>query len=230
VQYAGWTPVVGHDTNIESPVVLPGSIYVNFNEGLNLPRLMAFFVLEWIFLFAERLAFWHADFLLSKKDMIKAAKCFEDLRQGEFAMPWGSSRPVMRFLARFRPINNSNRLFEVIGCTTREASLQQYKEGLGFWRNPQRHPENRSLPPDYPYWEHSVGVSLWARRHPERHRLPEVDIKTGHANSWKLPGLRETTPKQRLLEEYENIRDYAKKLGIGDLLDQTALPALRHAG
>lgn len=219
VQYAGWTPVVGHDTNIEKPIVLPGSVYVNFNEDLKLPRLLIYFILEWIFLFTEKLAFWHADFLLSKNDMIKAAKCFEYLRQGEFAMPWSSSRSIMRLLAPFRPINNSNRLFEVIGCNTRLASLQQYDEGLGFWRHAERHPNNRSLPDDYPYWEHSVGVSLWARRHPARHKLPGIDIKTGHANSWKLRGLRETMPKQMLLEEQENIHNYAHKLGISDLLN-----------
>jgi hypothetical protein len=220
VQYVGWTPVVGHDTNIENPVVLPGSIYVNFNEGLNLPRLLNLFVLEWVFLFTDRLAFWHTDFLLSKRDMIKAAKCFEDLRQGELAMPWGHTRLIMLFLARFRPISNSNRLFEVIGCTTREASLQQYKEGLGFWRHPEKHPNNTSLTADYPQWEHSIGVSLWARRHPEKHKLPAVDTRTGHAHSQKVPGLRETTPKQELLEKHENIRRYAEKLGIEDLLDQ----------
>jgi hypothetical protein len=107
VQYAGWTPVVGHDTNIENPVVLPGSVYVNFNADLKLPRLLIYFILEWIFLFTDKLAFWHADFLLSNGDMLKAANCFEDLQQGEFAMPWSSGRPIMRLLARFRePLNN----------------------------------------------------------------------------------------------------------------------------
>jgi hypothetical protein len=127
---------------------------------------------------------------------------------------WGV---LQRFL---RAINNSNRLFEVIGCNTRQASLQQYDEGLGFWRHAEKHPNNTTLPGDYPYWEHSVGVSLWARRHPERHKLPGVDILTGHANSWKLPGLRETMPKQALLEEHENIYEYALKLGISDLLNR----------
>jgi len=214
--------VVGNDTNIESPVVLPGSVYVNFNEGLNLPRLLGPFVLEWIFLFADKLAFWHADFLLSKRDMIKAATCFEDLRQGEIAMPWSNMRPIMRSLARFRPINNSNRLFEVIGCNTREASRQQYAEGLGFWRGLEKHPNNTSFAADFPHWEHSVGISLWIRRHPNQHKLPGVDIRTGHANSWNLAGLRETTPKQQLLEQHENIRRYAAKLGIEDLLDRQA--------
>lgn len=219
-QFAGWTPIVGNDTNIKDPTVLPGSVYVNFNRDLKLPRLLGPFILEWIFLFTDRLAFWHADFLLSKRDMIKAAKCFEDLQPGELAMPWISTRPIMRLLARFRPVSNSNRLFEVIGCNTREASLQQYEEGLGFWRGLEKHPNNTSIAQDFPHWEHSVGVSLWARKHAERHKLPAVDTKTGHAHSWKLAGLRETTPKQQLLEQYENIRVYAKNLGIEDLLDR----------
>ena len=220
VQSVGWTPVVGNDTNIEKPVVLPGSVYINFNEELKLPRLLMYFILEWIFLFADRLAFWHVDFLLSKRDMAKAAKCFEDLRQGEIAMPWNRSNLILRSLAPFRPINNDNRLFEVIGCNTREASRQQYQEGLGFWRHAERHPNNTSLTADFPHWEHSVGVSLWARRHPEKHKLPGVDIKTGHAATWKFTGLGQFTPKQQLLEEHANIRRYAQKLGIEDLLDQ----------
>jgi hypothetical protein len=220
VQRAGWTPVVGNDTNIKNPTVLPGSVYVNFNKVLNLPRLLGPFILEWIFLFAERLAFWHTDFVLSMEDMIKAAKCFESLRPGELAMPWISTRPVMRFLAPFRPISNSNRLFEVVGCNTGEASRKQYNEGLGFWRNPQKHPNNTTLTTDFPHWEHSVGVSLWARKHPGQHKLPGVDTRTGHANSWKVPGIRETTPKQQLLEQHEDIRVYAEKLGIEDLLDK----------
>jgi hypothetical protein len=219
VQSVRWTPVVGHDTNIEKPVVLPGSVYVNFNEDLKLPRLLMYFVLEWIFLFADRLAFWHVDFMLSRRDMTKAAQCFEDLRQGEIAMPWNRSNLILRSLARFRPISIDNRLFEVIGCNTREASRQQYQEGLGFWRHAERHPNNTSLTTDFPHWEHSVGVSLWARRHAEKHKLPGVDIKTGHAATWKFGGLGWTTPKQQLLEEHANIRRYAQKLGIEDLLD-----------
>jgi len=219
VQCVGWMPVVGHDTNIESPVVLPGSMYVDFNARLRLPRLRPHFVLEWIYLFADRLAFWHSDFVLSKGDMVKAAKCFEDLQQGELAMPWSSTRLVMRLLAGIRPISNSNRLFEVIGCNTRQASREQYQEGLGFWRHPEKHPNNKTLPKDYPHWEHSVGVSLWVRSHPEKHKLPAVDTRTGHAHSWKKR-FSETTSKQELLEKHENIREYAKKLGIEDLLDQ----------
>jgi hypothetical protein len=221
VQSVGWTPVVGYDTNIEKPVVLPGSVYVNFNEDLKLPRLLMYFILEWIFLFTEdRLAFWHVDFLLSKRDMTKAAQCFEDLRQGEMAMPWNRSNLIMRSLARFRPISNDNRLFEVLGCNTREASRQQYHEGLGFWRHAELHPNNTSLPADNPLYEHSVAVSLWARRHADKHKLPGVDIKTGHAGTWKFPGLGQTTPKQQLLEEHAHIRRYAQKLGIEDLLEQ----------
>jgi hypothetical protein len=56
VQYAGWTPVVVHDTNIEKPVVLPGSVYLDFNKSLKLPRLLMYFILEWVFLFSDKLA------------------------------------------------------------------------------------------------------------------------------------------------------------------------------
>ena len=219
-QFAGWTPIVGNDTNIKDPTVLPGSVYVNFNRDLKLPRLLGPFILEWIFLFTDRLAFWHADFLLSKRDMIKAAKCFEDLQPGELAMPWISTRPIMRLLARFRPVSNSNRLFEVIGCNTREASRRNMKKAWDSGAVSKNIPTTPALLRDFPHWEHSVGVSLWARKHAERHKLPAVDTKTGHAHSWKLAGLRETTPKQQLLgavREHSRIRG---KMGIEDLLDR----------
>ncbi|MBK8907963.1 MAG: hypothetical protein IPM60_08655 [Rhodospirillales bacterium] len=217
VQYVGWTPVVGHDTNVENPTVVPGSIYIDFNSQLKLPRLYPHFAMEWIHLFADRLAFWHSDFVVSKRDMEKAAKCFEDLKQGELAMPWGSTRLLMRLLAQARPVSNTNRLFEIIGCNTRQASLEQYQEGLGFWRHPEKHPNNTTLPDDYPHWEHSVGISLWARKHRDKHKLPSVDTRTGHAHSWGK-GLRENTSKQELLDKHEDINAYAKKLGIEDLL------------
>jgi hypothetical protein len=217
VRYAGWTPVVGHDTNITNPTILPESVYVDFNARLKLPRLYPHFVLEWVFLFTDRLAFWHSDFVLSKQHMLKAARSFDDLKPGELAMPWSYQTPIVRTFARLVPISNSNRLFEVIGCNTRQASRDQYQEGLGFWRHPEKHPNNKTLPEAYPHWEHSVGVSLWARRHPDKHKVPAVDTRTGHAHSWHR-GLREHTSKQELLEIHENIAEYANKLGIEDLL------------
>lgn len=215
----GWTPIVGHDTNIAQPTVLPGSIAVNFNADLQLPRLLMYFVLEWVFLFAPRLTFWHVDMLLSHRDMATAARTFEDLAQGQMALPHCRANPLLRWLAPYRPISIDNRLFEVIGCNTREASRQQYEEGLGFWRHPECHPNNTTLPADFPHWEHTIGVSLWARRHPTQHIVPKVDIKTGHAATWKFRGLGRTMSKQELLEEHANIRHYAEKLGIVDLLE-----------
>jgi hypothetical protein len=133
----GWTPVVGNDTNIEKPEVLPGSVYIDFNQDLKLSRLLA------------------RGFLALERRYGESPKCFENLRHGEPSMPWG--RPLMGLLTPFREINNSNRLFEVIGCNTREASLQHYNEGLRFWRHPDKHPNNTSLAEAFPHWEHSAG-------------------------------------------------------------------------
>jgi hypothetical protein len=222
VHHIGWTPVVGHDTNIHVPTVLPGSVYVDFNADLRLPRLLMYFVLEWIFLFAERLAFWHVDFLLSYADMLRAARCFEALEQGQMALPWCRAHWLLRTLAPYRAITNANRLFEVVGCVTREASRSQWQEGLGFWRNAQDHPNNVSLPRTYDQWEHTVGVTHWARKHADRHVVPPVDIKTGHAATWKYRGLGRTTAKQTLLEQYTDLGWYARRLGIEDLLEGAA--------
>lgn len=220
VHYVGWTPVIGNDTTINDPTVLDGSVYVDFNQELKLPRLHRCFPLEWIFLFTDKLAFWHSDLLLTKKDMEKTAQCFEDLQQGGIAMDWiNGSSFLMRTIRRMLPIGNKNRLFEVLGCNTRTASKYQYENGLGFWRHPEKHPNNVTLPPNYPHWEHSIGVSLWIKKNPKNHKSIGVNTAQGHASSWNISKKeRRDISKQELLERHEDILYYAKKLRIDDLL------------
>jgi hypothetical protein len=220
VQSVGWTPVVGWDTNITQPTILPGSIAIDFNAQLKMPRCFMYFVLEWIFLFApERLAFWHVDFLMTHQDMARAAACFAALQPGQMALPWNRANWVLRTLAPYRRMHNENRLFEVVGCITTEASRQHWEEGLSIWRHPECHPQS-PLPTTFPHWETSIGLTLWAKRHPERHVVPRVDIKTGHATAWKLPGVDgATTPKQQQLEAHANLHHYAQRLGIAHFLE-----------
>lgn len=215
----GWTPVVGNDATHPRPPVLEGSVQLDFNAELRLPRLHRVFPLEWVHLFAERLAFWHSDMLLSKADMRRAADCFERLPQGAIAIDWCNRFARLPLIRRLWPIGSKMRVFEVLGCVTREASRSQYDEGLGFWRHIERHPNNRRFPPDYPHWEHSIGVSHWVRRHPDARVSMGVDLVAGHANSWHVPTKqRRDMSKQDLLRD-ENLAGYARRLGIDEYLD-----------
>jgi hypothetical protein len=221
IQEVGWTPVIGWDTNITTPVLLAGSVAVDFNAALQMPRAFLYFFLEWIFLMGvDRLAFWHVDLLLSQRDMARAAHCFAALQPGQIALPWNRSNRVLRTLAPYRRVQNENRLFEVVGCVTADASRQQYAEGLGFWRHVECHP-HASVPPGWAIntgpranWEHSVGLTLWAKRHPAQHVLPGVDMKTGHATQWKLPGVTAATPKAATLDTPGVLEQYARAVGL----------------
>src|SRR6185437_14404904 len=84
--------------------------------------------LEFAFLFAERLAFWHADLLCRMETMTKLKNLREGLEDGSMAAvrDLGSRRHFYRF--------RHHRYWELVGCTTRGASKSQFDQGAGWWR------------------------------------------------------------------------------------------------
>ena len=46
---AGWTPVVGHDTNIHMPTLVDGSLYVDFNKHFKYRKMYMHFPMEWVY-------------------------------------------------------------------------------------------------------------------------------------------------------------------------------------
>src|SRR5215468_4474036 len=60
----GWTPLVGGDPRLPRPILLPNSLYIDFNAEFRLPTMFMHFPLEFAFAFAGRLAFWHSDLLV----------------------------------------------------------------------------------------------------------------------------------------------------------------------
>ncbi|MCM3563258.1 hypothetical protein [Hydrogenophaga intermedia] len=224
VQNAGWTPVVGFDPRVGVPEnVVSGAVVVNFNAGLNLPVLYPHFPLEFAFLFVDRIAFWHSDLLLPEAKMREMAQVFAGLPEGTTA---AVSTTGWRDLFSVR----HRRFWELIGCTTRAASRDQYEKGCGWWLHFQSH-RNRSINSgdsrlsNY-YWDHGTGIFYWKHRHGGRVlSLKEKDFSAGHFSQIKFEGYRRVSPNNefrdlsRDLTGNFELRRCAEQMGLKNLLD-----------
>ena len=206
----GWTPIVGNDANIKHPTILEGSVYVNFNESFQYPHMYMHFPLEWMFLFTDRLAFWHSDLLLSFQDMQYCAKLFEDLEDG-----YTAAHKTRASLLRFWEIPRSRRFFEVIGCTTKSASRSQFDHGCGWWRNFQSHPNFKdNFSPKGFATDHGFGIMRWHRYHGGSTKHVNVSM-AGHADA---NNTRFSKSKEEDLNSTYSLAQICKYLGIEELL------------
>jgi hypothetical protein len=165
VARVGWTPVVGTDGS-HVPPVIPEAVFIDFNEELRLPGMWMHFPLEFAFLFAERLAFWHSDVLPPLPQMQSIAREFAALGDGEIiATKKTVSVPYMiRRLLRGKRIRDVSGWTEIAGCTSRGASESQFQHGCGWWRGLTRHPHaSPEVVRLNPHWEHGVGIRYWER-------------------------------------------------------------------
>jgi len=210
---AGWTPIVGNDTNIKTPTILQGSHYINFNEKLQLPTMWMHFPLEFSFLFCDKLAFWHSDLLCSEKDMAKYSSIFTNLKQGELAAVkhthgyWGLKD------------KHKNHYGELIGCTTKEASKNQFENGCGWWRKINEHPNFNPLNhnnKEY-YYEHGIGIWVWEKKFSGKVIKITVNEKDGHASA-QSNNNPEMLSKSEELKEYSDLKKITKALSIEHLL------------
>lgn len=161
VSKIGWTPVVGSDPRAPRPRLIRDAILIDFNADFQFPTMWMHFPLEFAFLFTERLAFWHSDLLVRLEKLQKLAEMFAALPDGSMAV----AQPRHRLAQVFRP--KSLRYWELIGCTTREASRSQFENGCGWWMNFFAHPNcpndrERRRRQRY-YWDHGVGIRYWAK-------------------------------------------------------------------
>ncbi len=81
VREVGWTPVVGYDPRFGAPSVPIDGVVIDFNRNLKLDLMYMHFPLEFVFLWAPRLAFWHSDLLCRVPVMKELAAKFEALQQ-----------------------------------------------------------------------------------------------------------------------------------------------------
>jgi hypothetical protein len=120
------------------------------------------------------------------------------------------------------------RHWELIGCTTREASRNQYEHGCGWWRHIENHP---NCPPDEVadrskyFWDHGVGVRYWAKTYggPAR-TIPERWVAEGHCSQIHNPQYVRVTPNddrknmsKDLVANYR-LEDVCARLGRSNLL------------
>ena len=216
----GWTPVIGWDPSCGGPpsTVIPGAIAIDFNADLGLDVLYQHVPLEFAFLWAERLAFWHADLLLSREKMRKACELFESLQSGETAAvkTYGGLRNILR--PRY------HRYWEVLGCTTRAASLAQFEIGCGWWRGFQEHPnapraQSEQARRNRYYDDHGCGIQYWQRFCGGRVRkIDERWIAAEHFSATTLRNYRRGRSKSEEMDLNFDLGSIADKLGIYDLL------------
>lgn len=172
---AGWTPLVGFDPRVGPPPTIEGAVVIDFNKILDLPVLYPHFVLEFVFLFADRLSFWHSDLLLTESDMAGFAASFADLADGEMAAV-ASPSGWRRWLAGGR-----SRYWELLGCTTSGASRSQFNRGCGWWMNFDRHPNAEASDSRQHHWEYGCGIRHWQTSCGGRvHEIPEDKVSYGH--------------------------------------------------
>lgn len=217
----GWTPVVGWDPNCGSPPsqLVPGAVAIDFNADLRLHVLYSHVPLEFVFLWADRLAFWHADVLMPRAKMKAAADRFAQLADGEMAavLTYGGRRNIVR--------PKYHRYWEVLGCTTRGASLDQFNQGCGWWRGFQQHPNapadiaERERRDRY-YDDHGCGVRYWQRFCGGRvQSFREGWIAPDHFSVITVKNYQRADSKSQEMDINFDLPAIARRLGISDLLD-----------
>ncbi len=220
VAEVGWTPVVGWDPNCGAApsTLVPGAVALDFNARLGLQVLYQHVPLEFVFLWAERLAFWHADVLMPRAKMKVAAARFAALQDGEMAAvkTYGGMRNLLR--------PKYHRYWEVLGCTTRGASRAQYEQGCGWWRGFQDHPNAPTEAAEKAhrarfYDDHGCGVRYWKRyRGGQVQELSERWIAKEHFSVITVKDYRRGSSKSEEMDINFDLPAIARRFGIDDLL------------
>jgi hypothetical protein len=231
----GWTPVVGSDTGAPPPL-LPGAIHVDFNRRLALPAMWMHFPLELVFLFADRLAFWHSDFLPDLDAMWELDRRFAAAEDGE-THAVHLELGLRDRLACWRRLERApRRFYELVGVTTRGASRDQFERGCGWWRHIDRHPNFRGEAAGPVYWEHGAGIYTWARRfHGAARRVDIAGLDRHHYSTLAKKDYRPMAGKADELKNYDLDRIIGA-LGFHDPVDlaslrlEAAAEAARRAG
>jgi hypothetical protein len=223
VQEVGWTPVVGYDPRSGPPPIVPGGVLIDFNRTFHFPVMFFMFPLEFAFLFAPRLAFWHADLLCSISNMQKLAGIYNSLKDGEMAA--ALDRGGRRYLFTF----SKHRFWELAGCTTAAASRDQFEKGAGWWRSFNCHPKcpdqaERAVRDKY-HWDFGFGVMYWKRRYGGKViTIASRPLQEGHCTSISKPDYKRVGPEgdaRNMGAEIDlnyNIEEVARRLGIAHLL------------
>ncbi len=225
VTEAGWTPLVGFDPRVGPPGrSLPNAVVFDFNADLGLPILYPHFALEFAFQFCARIAFWHSDLLIRREKMAGLGRIFRALKDGQTAATWVEPGLRHAFSERHK------RYWELVGCTTRGASRDQFEKGCGWWMAYWAHPNQTDadrIKRKY-YWDHGAGIYYWDKRaHGDVVVIPGKDYEEGHFTKignkdyvrTREPG--GTDARRKMSEEIVRYFDFDQactKLGLTDML------------
>ncbi len=196
VLHAGWTPVVGSDPRAERAEMEPGAVQVDFNESFGFPIMHFLFPVEVMHWYAPKLAFWHSDLLISFDEMSRLAREFEELPQGSTAAV--DARRQGRWYRRVW--TKKRRYWELVGCTTAEASRSQYESGMGWWRNFWSHPNikkknSRKARRRYEY-EHGSGILAWEElMGGDVRKITHGRVRRGHCTRINNPNFKRVSPQ-----------------------------------
>lgn len=194
VRAVGWTPVVGFDPRAGRPETIPEAVVVDFNAGFGFPAMHMVFPLEFVFLFADRLAFWHSDLLVREQTLHGLADQFSALEDG-----WVSAVDDRgSVISRLR--GHTPRYWELVGCTTRSASRDQFERGCGWWRHIAEHPncpqgreQERRQKIGY---DHGVGIYYWSKYYGGKVQgVPESLVAEGHCTRIKNTNYERQSPE-----------------------------------
>ncbi len=204
----GWTPVVGADPLGDTPTILPGAVRFDVNRLLNLPTVWVSFPMEFVYAYTDRLACWHSDLLVSRKNMERLVRSFNALDDGETA----AYRPRGWWLKKGLPCPG-------LACaTTRAASLNQWEHGCGWWKWFRKHPNfNGPVPVPDCDWDTGRGIWYWGKHFGGRVKRVFPD-ESGHCRMpWQL--WKQGMSKGQAMQAYYDLDPLLHRLRIADLDD-----------
>ncbi len=204
----GWTPVVGRDPRGDAPTVLPGAVRFDVNKLLKLPTVWAHFPMEFVYAFAPRMACWHSDLLVGRRNMEHLVETFDSLDDGETA----AYRPRGWWLRKALPCPG------LAYATTRAASRDQWEHGCGWWRWFCKHPNFRGpVAVAEEEWDTGRGIWYWQKHFDGSVRRVFPD-ETGHCRMpWSV--WKNAMSKGSAMREYYDLDSLLRTLEIADLDD-----------
>ena len=226
VESVGWTPIVGYDPRVSDVPLIDGAVRVDFNDELKLPLMYPHFPVEFAYLWVDKLAFWHSDLLLREHVAQDLAAKFDALEPGECF--------VTRFETSLRSLffKPDKRYWELVACTTRGASQDQWDKGAGWWMNFHLHPncpsEEEREQRQSEFYDHGTGVWYWDKK--LGGKIKSVSAKTvgeGHFSKMR-PQFVRSIPKdqpqtmrsmEKDLNNNESVAVAARSLGLDRFLD-----------
>lgn len=227
VREVGWTPVVGFDPRAGAPPLLPGAVLIDFNRHFGFGTMYPHFPLEFAFAWAPRLAFWHADLLMTVPQMQAYARRFEALADGEMIVVEPTPTRRQKLL---KP--HTLRYWELLGCTTAKASRSNFDTGCGWWLCFYLHPhcagDAERKKRTAMYWDCGVGVRWWGDHEAQSQgcrliTIPESAIDAGHFTRMRRNGYLAAS-----VDDWR--RDLSKELSanflLGDVCTQFGLKSL----